>query len=60
MYDFRFYQACMGQTQLVFILQLGFKEVLPLGSAQCFKKIVDVPMNMVLSKKRKRKSYELK
>ncbi len=60
MYDFRFYQACIGQTQLVSILQLGSKEVLPLGSAQCSKKIVDVPMNVALSKKKKTKSYELK
>jgi len=55
MYDFRFYQACMGQTQLVFILQLGSKEVLWLGSAQCSKKIANVPMNMIFSKKEKEK-----
>jgi hypothetical protein len=48
MYDFRFYQTCMEQTQLVFILQLGSKEVFPLGSAQCTKNIDDVPMNVAL------------
>jgi len=33
-----------------------FKEVLPLGSAQCSKKVDDGPINMALSKKGK-KSY---
>ncbi len=42
----------MGQTQLVFILRLGSKEVFPLGSAQCSKKIADMPMNVALSKKK--------
>jgi len=38
-----------GNT-IVFILQLGSKEVFLLGSAQCFFKIANGPMNMALSK----------
>jgi hypothetical protein len=32
--------------------------VIPMGSAQCSKKIDDGPMNMALSKKKKKKIYE--
>jgi hypothetical protein len=46
----------LGNT-FVPILQLGSKEVLPFESVQCSKRIANGPMNMALSKKKK-KSFE--
>jgi hypothetical protein len=45
------------RNTFVSILQLGVIEVLPLGGAQCYKKIADGPMNTALSKNKIQKSY---
>jgi hypothetical protein len=42
------------RNTFVFILQLGSKEVLPLGSAQYSKKIAEGPLKMALSKKQEK------
>jgi hypothetical protein len=52
-----YWKGRLQGTTFVFILQLGSKEVLPLGTAQCSKNFVDRPMNIALSQK-KRKSFE--
>jgi hypothetical protein len=44
-----------GWGTFVSILLLGSKEVLLLGSAQCFKKIDDGPINMASSSSSKKK-----
>jgi hypothetical protein len=52
------YITCKGGLEgdtFFSILQLGSKEVLPLGSAQCLNFFDDEPMNMALSKRKKKK-----
>jgi len=50
------YKLHYREIRLFLFCNWGSKEVLPLGSAQYSKKVIDGPMNMALAKKKK-KSY---
>jgi hypothetical protein len=53
-YVYKVKRSAVGEYICFCFVAGGSKEVLPLGSAQCSKKIADKPMNVALSKKKEK------